>query len=61
MTIGDLVKYRDTGWRSWLGIIIQEVPGSAEYKTVQWLNTDDGSHARVTHKARELFKLNENR
>ena len=58
MKIGDLVKYggnsRDQ-FDSWLGIIIQELPGFAEYKMVQWVNSEDRNALEtVSHKAKDL-------
>ena len=67
MKIGDIVKYRgkdgnDFDFDSWLGLIIEELPGHAEYKRVQWINSDDPNALEtVNHKAKDLFKLNENR
>ena len=67
MKIGDLVKYRSPpaeqfDYSSWLGIIIEEIPGTAEYKKVQWVNSEDPNALEtVSHKAKDLFKLNENR
>jgi hypothetical protein len=69
MKIGDLVKYRSPGlvgdagcgFDSWLGIIIEALPGHAGYKKVRWVNTDNGKLETVSHKAKDLFKLNENR
>ena len=66
MKVGDLVKCRarspEENYDAWLGIIIKEIPGYAEYKTVQWINSEDGGELHtVNHKAKDLFKLNENR
>ena len=65
MKIGDLVKYRSPSAKrfdSWLGIIIEEIPGTAKYKKVQWVNSEDPNALEtVSHKAKDLFKLNENR
>ena len=65
MKIGDLVKYRSPSAKrfdSWLGIIIQEIPGFAEYKKVQWVNSEDcNALETVNHKAKDLVVLNENR
>ena len=66
MKIGDLVKCRprhnSENFDSWLGIIIEELPGYAEYKKVQWVNSEDcNALETVSHKAKDLFKLNENR
>ena len=67
MKIGDLVKYRGhpespDQFDSWLGIIIEEIPGYAEYKKVQWVNSEDRNALEtVSHKAKDLFKLNESR
>ena len=61
MKIGDLVKYRGGYYVDWLGVITQEVPGSAKYKTVYWINLRDGSINPTSCKAGELVVLNENR
>ena len=65
MKIGDLVKYGGKSrkdFSSWLGIIIEEIPGFAEYKKVQWVNSENPNALEtVSHKAKDLFKLNENR
>ena len=64
MKIGDLVKYRTrSGFKfdCWLGIIIRELPGNAYYKTVRWVNTDNGKLETVSHKAKDLRMVNENR
>jgi hypothetical protein len=61
MKIGDLVKYRGNYYADWLGVITQEVPGSAKIKTVHWINLRDGSINATSCKADELVALNENR
>ena len=66
MKIGDLVRCRarnaSENFDSWLGIIIEELPGTAEYKKVQWVNSEEGGALEtVSHKATELVVLNENR
>ena len=65
MKIGDLVKYRtrrpEADFNSWLGVIVGEISGTAQYKKVRWVNTDNGKVETVSHKAKDLFKLNENR
>ena len=65
MKIGDLVKYRSPSAKrfdSWLGIIIEEFPGTAKYKKVQWVNSEDRNALEtVSHKAKDLVVLNANR
>ena len=62
MKIGDLVKYRGKDFDSWLGIIIVEIPGHGEYKTVQWVNSENRNALEtVNHKAKDLWVINENR
>ena len=62
MKIGDIVKYQGTEFDSWLGIIIEEIPGFAEYKKVQWVNSEDPNALEtVSHKAKDLVVLNANR
>jgi len=63
--IGDLVKYRSPtaeSFESWLGLIIEEFPGHAEYKKVQWINSEDRNASEtVSHKAKDLRVVSENR
>ena len=66
MKVGDLVKCRarspEENFDAWLGIIIGELPTNREYKTVQWVNSEDGGAVEtVNHKAKDLMVLNENR
>ena len=66
MKIGDLVRCRPRNERenydSWLGIIISELPGDPEYKKVQWVNSEDRNALEtVTHKAKDLVVISENR
>ena len=66
MKVGDLVKCRarspEENYDAWLGLIIGEFPPSGEYKTVQWINSEDGGESHtVNHKAKELWVINENR
>jgi hypothetical protein len=63
--IGDLVKYCSPSaerFESWLGLIIEEFPGHAEYKKVQWINSEDrNAMETVSHKAKDLRVVSENR
>ena len=67
MKVGDLVRCRpradhDENFESWLGIIIGELPGTAEYKKVQWVNSEDRNALEtVNHKAKDLVVISENR
>ena len=66
MKIGDLVKCRERNggenYDNWLGIIIGELPGTAEYKKVQWVNSEDHNALEiVSHEAKDLVLVNENR
>ena len=66
MKVGDLVKCRarnpEENYDAWLGLIIGELPPRGEYKTVQWVNAEDGGESHtVNHKVKDLIKLNENR
>lgn len=62
MKIGDLVRCRPRNEREnydeWLGLIIAE-PRFA--KTVEWVNSTDGTVARVNHPPVELVLVNESR
>jgi hypothetical protein len=65
MKIGDLVKYGGDSrlqFDSWLGIIIQEIPGHGEYKRVQWVNSENRNALEtVNHRAKDLVVISENR
>ena len=64
MKIGDLVKWNaPSGFKfeSWLGIIVRELPGTAYYKTVRWVDTETGRLETSSHKAKDLEVINENR
>ena len=66
MRVGDLVRCRarnaGENFDSWLGLIIEELPGHAEYKKVQWVNSAEGGAVEtVSHRAKDLVMLNENR
>jgi len=66
MKIGDLVKCRprhnSENFDSWLGIIIEELPGHAEYKKVQWVNSEEGGALEtVSHKVKDLEVVSESR
>ena len=65
MKIGDLVKYRTPSagrFDSWLGIIIEEIPGTAKYKKVQWVNSEEGGALEtVSHKVKDLEVVSESR
>jgi hypothetical protein len=56
--IGDLVKFRLRS--SWLGIIVDETPGTMKLKTVEWLHIS-GSVSRGAYKEKDLELINANR
>ena len=61
MKIGDLVRYRQTGdHNAWLGLIVREIPGTAERKVIEWMHRDGGTD-RGSYRARDLVLVNENR
>ena len=37
MKVGDLVRYKDSPWHHWVGIVIREVPGTQEVRVVKWV------------------------
>ena len=47
MKIGDLVRYRTAthhdNHSDWLGIIVREIPGTAERKVIEWMHRDGGT------------------
>ena len=50
MKVGDLVKYNDPRypeWSSLVGIIANQIPGTAEFQRVIWNN---GSHSTLPKK-----------
>ena len=66
MKIGDLVRCRPRdpteNYDAWLGLIIEEFPGTAKYKKVQWVNSEDRDALEtVSHKAKDLVVLDESR
>ena len=42
MRVGDLVQHVDERWADWVGVIIRQIPGTAEYQGIRWLK--DGSY-----------------
>ena len=66
MKIGDLVRCRPRdpteNYDAWLGLIIAELPGYAEYKKVQWVNSEEGGALEtVSHKVKDLEVVSESR
>ncbi len=37
MKVGDLVRYKDSLWHHWVGIVIREIPGTQEIRVVKWV------------------------
>jgi hypothetical protein len=61
MQVGDLVRYRSAANKTeWLGLIVREIPGTAERKVIEWMHRDGGTD-RGSYKARDLELVNENR
>jgi len=63
MKIGDLVRYRSRDGchaREWLGLIVREIPGTAERKVIEWMHRDGGTD-RGSYNARDLEIVSENR
>jgi len=61
MKIGDLVRYRDAANKNeWLGLIVREIPGTAERKVIEWTHRQGGTD-RGSYRARDLELANENR
>ena len=62
MKIGDLVRFRLRS--SWLGIIVDETPGTMKLKTVEWVHLSGwaiGSVSRGAYKEKDLELVNANR
>ena len=63
MKVGDLVKYTPDGvwveaWRHWNGIVIKEIPGTANIKVVMW-NRDN--NVITSTQASDLEVISESR
>ena len=61
MKVGDLVRYTPEGafddrWSDWCGLVIKEIPGSAEFTIVRW-NKDNSTTLSIRKK--DLTVINE--
>ena len=36
MKVGDLVRYKNDIWRTWMGIVIRQIPGTDARQIVLW-------------------------
>ena len=61
MRVGDLIRWADRTYGEWLGIIIRELPGPAEFKMVYWTDTGTGHTTTDTHAAKNLELINASR
>ena len=76
MKVGDLIRYKDPNWNSWIGVIIRQIRGTERRQVVHWLSTGQCSEPnndpntvqntnrtvfRSSHPARELEVINESR
>ena len=61
MKIGDLVRYRDAANKNeWLGLIVREIPGTAERKVIEWTHRQGGTD-RGSYRARDLVVVSASR
>ena len=58
MKVGDLVKYRTTS--DWLGLIVQEIPGSNKVKVIEWWHRS-GGRDRGSYREKDLELVSESR
>ena len=54
MKVGDLVRYTPEGrlderWSDWFGLVIKEIPGTAEFTIVRW-NKDNSTTLSIRKK-----------
>ena len=56
MKIGDLVVYDNPRWEAWIGVIVRQIPGTAERQVIRWIDGSTGSYPK-----RELRVVNEYR
>lgn len=62
MKVGDLVQYREArqkeiwDYGAWIGLIIQEVPGAADFKIVKWWHNGEEKPHQL-HEGRNLKLL----
>ena len=62
MKIGDLVKWKaDDCYLEWVGVIIREIPGTAQRKVVYWTTSLARRDQTESHNARDLEVISENR
>jgi hypothetical protein len=62
MKIGDLVKWKgDEYYTEWVGVIIREIPGTAQRKIVYWTTSLARPAQTESHNARDLEVISENR
>jgi hypothetical protein len=62
MKTGDLVKWKaDDSYPEWVGVIIREIPGTAQRKVVYWTTSLAFPPTTSSHSAGDLEVLSENR
>ena len=76
MRVGDLIRFKDPFWNSWIGVIIRQIPGTDRRQVVHWLSTGQRSEPnngpntvqnttrtvfRSSHPAAQLEVINESR
>jgi len=62
MKIGDLVKWKaDDCYLEWVGVIIREIPGTAQRKVVYWTTSLAFPPTTSSHSAGDLEVISENR
>jgi len=43
MKIGDLIRFKDPRWNSWIGVILRQIPGTDRRQVVRWLSARQSS------------------
>ena len=59
MKVGDLVQFRGSRqgfYEAWIGLIIQDIPGSADFKIVKWWHNGE-EKAHQLHEGKNLKLL----
>ena len=62
MKVGDLVQFRSSRqkqiweYEAWIGLIIQDIPGSADFKIVKWWHNGE-EKAHQLHEGKNLKLL----
>ena len=58
MNVGDLVRHKKAPWRTYMGIVIRQIPGTDERQIVLWTSHHN---ERTTTPKRDLEVISESR